>query len=274
MDKPINEKPGLSFVEPKPRPPFWKTILKIFAILIGGVIFVYLFLNSPALYAKAKYLLNPPKEEQISSQLVPEIKKYFVPSSPKEILDSFLQTTMTFRPIKNLPQVAEIPEEEPALAPEPIKTTPKKTTGGSSSLANNVISIPKIGIKAPVVWNSGLDEETMLANLQRGVVHYAGTALPGQGKGPIFISGHSSYYWWDKGKYKKVFANLGRVSAGDKIQINYNNNIYTYQVYEQIVVLPEEVSVLKSVNEPVLYLMTCVPVGTNQKRLIVKARQI
>src|SRR3990167_11145314 len=109
----------------------------------------------------------------------------------------------------------------------------------------------------------------MLENLQKGVVHYAGTALPGTGKGPIFITGHSSYYWWDKGKYKTIFATLDKVSAGDEIKINYDNVIRTYKVYDKTIVLPEQVEVLKPLNEPVLVLMTCVPVGTNLKRLLI-----
>jgi len=136
-----------------------------------------------------------------------------------------------------------------------------------------MIYIAKIGKKAPVVWNSAPDEQTMLNNLHNGVVHYAGTALPGSGKGPIFISGHSSYYWWDSGKYKTVFATLDKLATGDEIKINYENTVYTYKVYDKQVVLPDQVDVLKPTNEPVLALMTCVPVGTNLKRLIVWARQ-
>jgi sortase A len=114
----------------------------------------------------------------------------------------------------------------------------------------------------------------MLENLQKGVVHYAGTPLPGEGKGPIFISGHSSYYSWDPGQYKTVFTNLDKLSEGDLIQIKYNDQLYTYRVYETVVVNPDQVDVLNSVNEPTLDLMTCVPVGTNQQRLIIKAKQI
>jgi len=141
------------------------------------------------------------------------------------------------------------------------------------NLQNNHLLIPKINVDAPIIWNSEVDENTMLANLQKGVVHYQGTALPDE-KGNVFITGHSSYYAWDKGKYKTVFALLPKLEKGDQIALAYQNKVYVYEVYEKIVVKPTDTWVLQSTGEPMLSLMTCVPLGTNLNRLIVRAKPV
>lgn len=131
--------------------------------------------------------------------------------------------------------------------------------------------IAKIGVNAPIVWNVPGDQT--LPALENGVAHYKGTALPGQ-IGNIFISGHSSYYWWNKGNYKEVFALLEEMNIGDKISINYKGTIYEYVVFDKKVVKPDNIDVLNQPNERILSLMTCVPVGTNLNRLIIIAKQI
>lgn len=131
--------------------------------------------------------------------------------------------------------------------------------------------IPKIRVSVPIIWN--VEEQSILEQLQNGVVHYKGTALPGQ-QGNIFITGHSSYYLWSSGSYKDVFALLDKLSAGDKIYLQYEGAIFTYEVTQSIVIEPDDLSVLRQTNEKTLSLMTCVPIGTNLRRLVVSAKQV
>jgi LPXTG-site transpeptidase (sortase) family protein len=131
--------------------------------------------------------------------------------------------------------------------------------------------IPKIKTNAPISWNVPPDQITQ--KLENGVAHYEGTALPGQ-VGNIFITGHSSYYIWAPGSYKDVFALLNQLYGGDKIYIQYGGTQFTYEVTGQVVVDPSDTSVLTQGNEKMLSLMTCVPVGTNLKRLVVTAKQV
>jgi len=262
-------------IQEEERTPLWKSILKTLGLFVGIVIFVYIFLNFPALYDKFAYAINPPKIAENAAPTVQTevIIKPMLPSTGPEIFLDFAKTAMTI-PIKYIapaPTPQETPKNE-TPAEEPATETEENTESGT--IADNTLVIPRLGKKVPIIWESAPDDDVMLENLKKGVVHYAGTALPGQGKGPIFISGHSSYYWWDNGKYKTVFANLDKVVEGDEIQIRYNNQTYTYKVFEKVVVMPDDVSVLAPTNEAILDLMTCVPVGTNQKRLIVKAKQI
>lgn len=131
--------------------------------------------------------------------------------------------------------------------------------------------IPKIKVDVPIIWN--VNETDTLKNLENGAVHYKGTALPGQ-IGNVFITGHSSYYLWAPGNYKSVFALLDKLQAGDKIYVEYNGATFVYEVNNQRVVTPSNLTVLNSTTDKTLSLMTCIPVGTNLQRLIVTAKQI
>jgi LPXTG-site transpeptidase (sortase) family protein len=247
--------------------PLWQKIVVIPAVFIAITLFVYFFLNFPAFYEKIKFSISPPK---IENTVTPKNETTIAPSvsTREELYYSFSEEAF------NVPVNYVIIPSPPPNNNNDNNNSDHGTNDENNELSNDTLSIPRLGKKVPIIWNSPYEDDAMLANLQKGVVHYIGTALPGEGKGPIFISGHSSYYWWDKGKYKTVFANLNKMENGDKIQIKYNDRIYTYEVFDKVVVMPENVEELQSMNEPVLKLMTCVPVGTNQKRLIVKAREI
>ncbi len=144
---------------------------------------------------------------------------------------------------------------------------------GNNAEPNNTIFIPKIGVEAPIVFSESRGTSEINALLLDGVVHYADTANPGE-IGNVFITGHSSYYWWSKGQYNTVFSILDKLVVGDVIYVNYNHRRYTYKVYETKVVSPRDTSVLQQGDSSILTLMTCTPVGTNYKRLIVKSEQL
>ena len=115
-------------------------------------------------------------------------------------------------------------------------------------------------------------EQTFQNDLKEGVVHYPGTANPGE-PGNVFITGHSSYYLWDTGRYKDVFARLNQLKPGDDIVLYYNQKKYHYVVRERKEVQNDDISVLDQGTEKILTLMTCSPVGTNFRRLVVVATE-
>ncbi|MBT5017080.1 sortase [Candidatus Peregrinibacteria bacterium] len=147
---------------------------------------------------------------------------------------------------------------------------------------DNRLIIPKIGKNIPIVTTDpekliGADwktlEQAFQEDLKNGVIHYPGTADPGE-VGNVFITGHSSYYLWDSGDYKDVFARLNKLEIGDEIVVYHDQDEYRYMVREMREVRNEDVSVLDQSNEKTLTLMTCSPVGTNFRRLVVVADQI
>ena len=137
----------------------------------------------------------------------------------------------------------------------------------------NEIIIPKIGVTAPLVFISTNNEVEVLKALQNGVVHYYGTALPGENGNTAFF-GHSSNDWWEPGNYKFVFVLLEKLSVGDTYEIHYNSKKYVYQVVETKIVQPNDLSVLNQTSKPTSTLITCTPPGTSWRRFVVVANQI
>lgn len=168
--------------------------------------------------------------------------------------------------------VRSAPEEQKTTIPElNLEITPP----------DNRLIIPKLGKNIPIVTTDptkliGADwktlEQAFQDDLQNGVIHYPGTADPGT-TGNVFITGHSSYYLWDSGRYKDVFARLNQLTVGDEITIYYDQQKYHYTVREKREVKNDDINVLEQGDEKILTLMTCSPVGTNFRRLIVVAEQ-
>jgi LPXTG-site transpeptidase (sortase) family protein len=147
---------------------------------------------------------------------------------------------------------------------------------------DNRVIVPRIDQNIPIVRISSDSlirrdwqalENEMQDALKDGVVHYPGTSLPGE-TGNIVITGHSSYFPWDAGRFKDVFALLEDVVEGDKVVVYHEQDKYIYEVYDIKIVLPEDIEVLKQTPEDKLTLITCWPVGTNLKRLIVTAKPV
>jgi len=146
-----------------------------------------------------------------------------------------------------------------------------KEPGATTKYDDNTIVIPKIGVKAPVVWEVAGGK--VMDSLQNGVVHLAGTARPGE-IGNAFLTGHSSNYWWRGGDYNNVFALLPELKEGDEIFVIFHGKIEKYQVKQSVEVKRSEVSSYVSSSSERLTLMTCVPIGTNLRRLLIIAEPV
>lgn len=131
------------------------------------------------------------------------------------------------------------------------------------------LKIEKLNILVPIIKDVNGENKTAYNKaLNDGVAHYKGTALPGQNSN-IFIFGHSSTIF-NKGNYATIFASLNDLEKGDEAQIFYQNQIYSYKVSAKEIVEKTDIEVLNPTKKERLTLMTCWPVGTNSKRLVVK----
>lgn len=137
--------------------------------------------------------------------------------------------------------------------------------------------IPKINVDAPIVMGVGPTNEDQLKAMSDGIAHvkYPGAiADPGQVGNAVF-SAHSSSDWTDTGAYKFIFVQLDHLAVDDVVYINYQSKQYTYKVYDVKTVAPNDVGALNYTgSDPVITLITCTPLGTAQKRLLVFAKQI
>lgn len=147
----------------------------------------------------------------------------------------------------------------------------------------NRLIIPKLNINVPIQIPSSESlltenweklEEDIQHALKDGVVHYPGTAKPGD-PGNFFVTGHSSYYPFLPGKYKSVFARLHDLDVGDEYWVYYGGDKFRYKIIEKKEVYPSDVSVLdQPISKRMSTLMTCTPIGTTLRRLILASEEI
>ncbi|GAC1412420.1 MAG: hypothetical protein NVSMB66_1390 [Candidatus Doudnabacteria bacterium] len=133
------------------------------------------------------------------------------------------------------------------------------------------IDIPKLNISVPLIWTK--DTNNFDKDLATGVVHYPGTALPGE-IGTAYISGHSSNYSWAKGSYNKVFETLDGLKQYDSFSITVTSTsnkkvTFHYIVTDKSVYKADDQAQFASRNKSVVALSTCWPIGTSSKRLVV-----
>lgn len=137
--------------------------------------------------------------------------------------------------------------------------------------------IPKINVDVPISYGIGNDQHSQLKAMETGLAHFAipgANSVPGQ-LGNTVLSGHSSNDLFDGGEYKFIFAQLEKMNEGDIFYANYQGTRYSYVVREKQVVLPTEVSkVIRGSDKAWMTLITCVPLGTAEKRLLVFAEQV
>lgn len=136
----------------------------------------------------------------------------------------------------------------------------------SNNINANYISIPKLGIKAPILI-APKNEKQILGSLKNGVVLYPGSVLPGQ-EGMSVIIGHSSSNF-PFTKYSAIFAGLNKLNTGDLVYINYGNKSYTYTINDKKIGSTQQLA--SSYFDGDLILGTCWPVGTDKDRIIVVA---
>jgi len=128
------------------------------------------------------------------------------------------------------------------------------------------LSIPKLQIKNALVVIGGND-------LNHEVVHYGGTAFPGE-NGNAAIFGHSVLpQFFDPKNYKTIFSTLPTLLIGDDILLTYDDVTYRYNVENITVRNPDDLSMLEQqYDDSYITLVTCVPPGTYWQRLHVRAR--
>ena len=136
------------------------------------------------------------------------------------------------------------------------------------------ITIPKIGLSAPIAFVDSTDPDDFLEPLKKGVAHYP-SALPGQ-KGASIMLGHSAPPGWLGNLYDGVFSDLKDLAEGDLVVVNTPTKSYMYKVSAKLFLergqdIPEE---LTKSNTPRLLLLSCWPPGINNKRIMILAEAI
>ena len=180
----------------------------------------------------------------------------------------FLQyNRLIFAPIAAYVSPGEAPAGEISAA-DPTVTLTKVSS-------ENKLIIPKLNIDVPL--NFGVSVDDVMAAMNNGVVHYrinGASAYPGE-VGNFVVMGHSAGDVYSSNQYKFIFSGLERLEDGDIMYVHYNSVRYTYKMVGREIIWPTEVSKLViDTDKPMMTLVTCWPLGTSQKRLLISAEQI
>ena len=137
-------------------------------------------------------------------------------------------------------------------SPSPSTASPAELGSGIA-----VIEAPKIGLHSVVVQGISVQD------LRKGPGHFPNSAMPGQ-TGNVVISGHRT-------TYGAPFSRLNELAKGDTIKLVTAQGTFDYQVTQQRIVAPTEVSVIAPTSDSRLTLTTCHPKFSAAQRLIVIA---
>lgn len=140
-------------------------------------------------------------------------------------------------------------------------------------LSEYILDIPKLDVHNAVVEVGGTD-------LNKNLIAYPGTALPGEHGAPV-IFGHSVlrqfYNPSEKNprRYNSIFSTIMTLEPGDKIYVTADGVRYTYLVQDKTEVKPEDVHILnQDYSAKKLKLVTCTPEGTYLRRGVITAQLI
>lgn len=114
-----------------------------------------------------------------------------------------------------------------ALAGSGLGDKPESTVvvGGS---APGVV-IRSIGVSAPLVFPENRRLDVLNSALMRGVVHYPGSALPGE-PGTVLLFGHSTGLAVVRNQNFAVFNRVPELRAGDVVRLRHNGREHWYRV--------------------------------------------
>lgn len=177
------------------------------------------------------------------------------------------------------------PEQEPPVVEQNTLPALKTDLQGWELRKAYAVSIPALGIRAPVLlpsrtyWDKqewARLEEQMQAGMLHGVVAYPHSNRPGAG-GSLFIAGHSSPPSEEAkvSAYGDVFEALSDIRIGTEITVIDGDERFTYVATDAFVVSASDTRILApGYEDNALTLITCYPVGTARQRFVVKAKLI
>lgn len=153
------------------------------------------------------------------------------------------------------PEISQLPPPEPDVPP-PDTSPPLR------------LFIPALEIDAVVKYVPFEDYTWLIAGLRQEIAWMGDTSWPGLGSN-TGLAGHVTLRDGSDGP----FSELHTLGNGDEIQLETDENIYTYRVREQVVVDEEDMSPIQKTQNAQLSLVTCTGWDANlktytQRRLI------
>ncbi len=168
-------------------------------------------------------------------------------------------TTTTLAPTTTAaPTTAAAPTTTIGTLPEqpsqPI-APPADTRGAEDQIRLGGISIPKLGVDAPLF--SGI----RLTTLDNGPGHWPGTAMPGE-VGNVVVAAHRT-------SHGGPFRNIDQLVAGDIVLFNTEAGEVEYTVTGTQIVNPDAIWIVDPTDTPTATLFACHPPGSVAQRIVV-----
>ncbi len=228
-----------------------KTTIAIIFLIAGCAVLFYPSIGNVITYFQQMNVVAD-YEKQVQAMRESEIRR---------------QKELAIKYNENIGQITFKDPFEPASEPtDPPKTEDEELDEYYTALSINdehmmgYIKIPQIHVTCPIYHGA-----TEL-QLQKGVGHLQGTALPIGGVGThCVLTGHTGV------PGNMLFTDLDKLKIGDKFYLHVLDEVLAYRIDEINVVLPSDASKLKT--EPGLdlcTLVTCTPYGINTHRLLVR----
>lgn len=192
------------------------------------------------------------------NNLIGPIKRFNIQRISEEVTFQFLTTI--------------VPTKDNVLGTTDTQTTSlsiEESLGSTLTLerkyleeVNTLVTVNSIEVEGKVF--EGLDSKTM----NKGFWHFPVSQLPGS-KGNFVLIGHR---YAKLPPSKDTFFNLDKVKVGDKVEITQDEDKYTYIVTSTKEVDKNDISVIKDYSDYRLTLITCSPLWTSDKRLVITAK--
>jgi len=122
------------------------------------------------------------------------------------------------------------------------------------------LKIDKLGLMAPLYQG---DTEDILS---KGIGHFYGSALPGEGRNVVFSAHRNTH-----------FAQLGALAPGDRITLDTSGGVFVYEMVDAVIISETEEQYVMPTTTETLTLLTCYPfdfIGETTQRYIVRGRLI
>ena len=132
------------------------------------------------------------------------------------------------------------------------------------------IVVSKIGVDINIENPLTADLPTLNIAVNKGAVHYPGSALLGE-NAAMFLFGHQSYLPALKNPAYKAFNNLEKLSFGDEIEVFSENAVYVYTVRSVELKQADEAQISLEKGFCILTMSPCNSVGAKEERYVVKA---
>ena len=133
------------------------------------------------------------------------------------------------------------------------------------------LTVPKLGMKDLSLGSS--PDQAVLD--REGIMHLGGTDFPWQDDSNTYIVGHAIGY--PGGRVPEAFRHLADLRDGDRVTLREDDGEkHSVRVYKRRVVDPADNRVTEPVEgkDNIVYLQTCYPEPTFEKRLIVRADRV